>query len=409
MICSARIRRCLQGAKRRMQFLQQIFGDPAARYVSFFLAFLAVLIVVMLLWILIRKAMGERINFSDKPDRRGRAPRLGVTESFPIGPQGRRLVMVRRDNVEHLLMIGGPNDVVIETNVVRGERPIVARMGDRQSDAELLAPPEPPAPIAAPQPKIAVRSAPVAMEPLPAAPPMPKPAPAPVEMPIVRAKLPEPPKPPEPPKLPEPPKAVELPKAVDLPKAPEPLKMPEPPKPAPVDKAPERPVMPEAPARAPVEVATPPLPPAAATPAPRKSGSLTDRLMSGLRGKITGQSAPPAPAQPAVPKPATDERSFNALKQELEALDRMATTPPPAPKTRVEPKAPTAIPAPVVPAPPPAVEKPPAAPAPAEVAPPLTPKTAPAANAPRAPVRNPFDSLEEEMAKLLGRSGDGKT
>ena len=31
----------------------------------------------------------------------------------------RRLILIRRDNVEHLLMIGGPSDVVIEPNIVR--------------------------------------------------------------------------------------------------------------------------------------------------------------------------------------------------------------------------------------------------------------------------------------------------
>ncbi len=31
----------------------------------------------------------------------------------------RRLILVRRDNVEHLLMIGGPTDVVVEPNIVR--------------------------------------------------------------------------------------------------------------------------------------------------------------------------------------------------------------------------------------------------------------------------------------------------
>ena len=31
----------------------------------------------------------------------------------------RRLVLIRRDNVEHLLMIGGPTDVVVEANIVR--------------------------------------------------------------------------------------------------------------------------------------------------------------------------------------------------------------------------------------------------------------------------------------------------
>jgi hypothetical protein len=31
----------------------------------------------------------------------------------------RKLLIIRRDNVEHLLMIGGPTDVVVETNIVR--------------------------------------------------------------------------------------------------------------------------------------------------------------------------------------------------------------------------------------------------------------------------------------------------
>ena len=32
---------------------------------------------------------------------------------------GGELVIIRRDNVEHLLMIGGPTDVVVEQNIVR--------------------------------------------------------------------------------------------------------------------------------------------------------------------------------------------------------------------------------------------------------------------------------------------------
>jgi hypothetical protein len=51
----------------------------------------------------------------------------------------RRLVLIRRDNIEHLLMIGGPTDVVIEPNIVRAapargdvarEQPRVASPGD---------------------------------------------------------------------------------------------------------------------------------------------------------------------------------------------------------------------------------------------------------------------------------------
>ncbi len=49
--------------------------------------------------------------FGPKPDRR-----LDVVEHFSVDGR-RRLVLLRRDNVEHLIMTGGPVDVVIETNI----------------------------------------------------------------------------------------------------------------------------------------------------------------------------------------------------------------------------------------------------------------------------------------------------
>jgi hypothetical protein len=45
-------------------------------------------------------------------------PRLAVIDAAAIDGR-RRLVLVRRDNVEHLLMIGGPSDIVVEPNIVR--------------------------------------------------------------------------------------------------------------------------------------------------------------------------------------------------------------------------------------------------------------------------------------------------
>src|SRR5664279_5714347 len=71
---------------------------------------------------------------ADRPDRlagapfrrqppgggtRGRQPRLAVIDAATVDGR-RRLVLIRRDNVEHLLMIGGPTDVVVEPNIVRG-------------------------------------------------------------------------------------------------------------------------------------------------------------------------------------------------------------------------------------------------------------------------------------------------
>ena len=49
---------------------------------------------------------------------RGRQPRLALLESATVDAR-RRLVLIRRDNVEHLLLVGGPTDVVVEPNIVR--------------------------------------------------------------------------------------------------------------------------------------------------------------------------------------------------------------------------------------------------------------------------------------------------
>ncbi len=43
-------------------------------------------------------------------------PRLGVMEQASVDRQ-RRLVLIRRDDVEHLIMTGGPVDIVIETGI----------------------------------------------------------------------------------------------------------------------------------------------------------------------------------------------------------------------------------------------------------------------------------------------------
>ena len=45
-------------------------------------------------------------------------PRLAVINAASVDGR-RRLVLVRRDNVEHLLLIGGPTDAVIEPNIGR--------------------------------------------------------------------------------------------------------------------------------------------------------------------------------------------------------------------------------------------------------------------------------------------------
>ncbi|MGE3064177.1 MAG: hypothetical protein AB7K67_01205 [Hyphomicrobiaceae bacterium] len=49
--------------------------------------------------------------FSPKPEKR-----LAIMEQAALDGR-RRLVLIRRDDVEHLIMTGGPVDVVIETGI----------------------------------------------------------------------------------------------------------------------------------------------------------------------------------------------------------------------------------------------------------------------------------------------------
>lgn len=47
-------------------------------------------------------------------------PRLSVVEYANVDGK-RKLILIRRDNVEHLIMTGGPVDVVVETSISIGE------------------------------------------------------------------------------------------------------------------------------------------------------------------------------------------------------------------------------------------------------------------------------------------------
>jgi flagellar protein FliO/FliZ len=97
---------------------------------TFFFAFVAVLALIGVAAWLVRRFAGNRLGANTN---RGRMPRLAVIDAAAVDGR-RRLVLVRRDNIEHLLMIGGPTDIVVEPNIVRAmpgrdqlpQRPAVA-------------------------------------------------------------------------------------------------------------------------------------------------------------------------------------------------------------------------------------------------------------------------------------------
>jgi flagellar protein FliO/FliZ len=94
--------------------MDSLLGAEMPLAVRFFLAFLIVLgLIGAIAWALRRFGAGR---FRDTA--RGRQPRLAVIDHASVDGR-RRLILVRRDNVEHLLMIGGPTDVVVEPNIVR--------------------------------------------------------------------------------------------------------------------------------------------------------------------------------------------------------------------------------------------------------------------------------------------------
>src|SRR6202035_87946 len=76
-------------------------------------AAIALLVAALLLLLTFRRAFRRRLRVSET----GNEGRLGIVKTFALD-QSRQLVVVRRDHVEHLVMIGGPNDLVIESDIV---------------------------------------------------------------------------------------------------------------------------------------------------------------------------------------------------------------------------------------------------------------------------------------------------
>ncbi|WP_200914744.1 flagellar biosynthetic protein FliO, partial [Bradyrhizobium viridifuturi] len=104
--------------------------------ITFVLAFVVVLALIGVTAWLVRRFAGNRLGANAN---RGRMPRLAVIDAAAVDGR-RRLVLVRRDNIEHLLMIGGPTDIVVEPNIVRA-MPGRDQMSSRPAVAADAAPP----------------------------------------------------------------------------------------------------------------------------------------------------------------------------------------------------------------------------------------------------------------------------
>jgi flagellar protein FliO/FliZ len=327
---------------------------------KFLLAFIVVLAVLGAAGYLMRRFGGGALTTSGP---RGRQARLGVIEASSVDGR-RRLVLVRRDNVEHLLLIGGPTDIVVEPNIGRTATaavPAASPLRDAKVSPVLESPPRHPLPLEGsgwPPAEPAYMELPLPPSPRPARETFVRPPPAPMERQRLESLIEDagaPPLTPTPPPEFEP--AFQPPPApppyepvFQIPPAPEPKRMP----------------------------AAPPLPPRPAQSEESNLAEMAQRLEAALRRPIK-------PVEP-VPSPPPPGPRFTSEPAPLEM--------PPRPPREFAP-----------PPPPPATAREPVAPAfPREPAPEL--KVVPADMSARpAPA---FTSIEEEMASLLGRS-TGKT
>lgn len=305
--------------------LDQLFGGELSTPLRFIIAFGVVLSLIALTFVGLRRFAGRRLPLANAG--RARQPRLGVLDAFAIDAR-RRLVLIRRDNVEHLIMIGGPNDVLIESEIVRapaqaGVAPQQQRAPRPVENGRAAASPQVAAPQQAPQRERAAEApAPVAAQQQPASEPDIRPAPFRSTMPRATPPLQASP-------LQAPPLQANVPPALQ-PNMPPPLPKAPPARPV---RAVEPAIAPQAPVR---EESTAPSAPVAAA----KPKADVDPLYADIEKKLSealsrpqsaapqARSAPPAPArrEPAMeaplPAPAAKEPKshLDALEEEMASL-----------------------------------------------------------------------------------------
>src|SRR5262245_38297060 len=135
--------------------METLLGEGQSGFTVVLFVIVVLGLLALAFWLL-RQFGGGRVNAT----KRARQPRLAVIDQATVDSR-RRLVLIRRDNVEHLLIIGGPSDVVVEPNTVRAAT-AVPETGPRRPPAmprvpvgeDSMRPLQPePAPPGAPAPR----------------------------------------------------------------------------------------------------------------------------------------------------------------------------------------------------------------------------------------------------------------
>ncbi|MFN0264124.1 hypothetical protein ACKTEK_09640 [Tepidamorphus sp. 3E244] len=124
-----------------MQYIEQLLGVELGLPGRFIIAFVTVMILIALSAALIRGFAGMRGNPGGS--RKGRKTRLAVGEWIAVDDK-RKLVLVRRDNVEHLLLIGGGADIVVESDTGSLKQQNTAPSPRPAPPPDVLEPPEEP-------------------------------------------------------------------------------------------------------------------------------------------------------------------------------------------------------------------------------------------------------------------------
>lgn len=407
-------------------------GSPIVQYVVIFAVIFTALAAIVFT---VRRLTGRSLALPGRAGGRGRQPRLGIVDVYELD-RARQLILLRRDNVEHLLLVGGPNDVVVERNIQRSQRPLPdaalrAEPAPDALDEPLPDPliqggrlPEPPRalpetarrrseplfdpgfemPVVVPSPVPRSAAGPAVTLPLDAAllggdepdqdraapaPPAPRPAAAPPIAPPA-----EPPAgPPAGPPAARAPSAREstMPRRILSRTAP------------PLVDSPPRPASERKPEPAPDE--PPRQAPSLAVPSERRSvnPAILSDMARQLQAALSRPSSAVTPAPAAAPTPSAPEG--------VDPVAAAMAAPPPAPVSPPDdapappPPEPPSIPSrPPVPEPPPAPPPPPAIPPAAPAFPPAPPPAQPDAKS----AGNPFsvEEIEAEFARLLGRPLD---
>ena len=124
-----------------MQFLSSLLGGSGDTIVTSALALGVVIVLIVLgLWVL---KFFMKTGVAMRPQGR----RVQIVEQVQVDAK-RQLLVIRRDNVEHLVMTGGPQDLLIEAGIPAAEKPALPARRQAVPQAADEAP-KAPAPVAA--------------------------------------------------------------------------------------------------------------------------------------------------------------------------------------------------------------------------------------------------------------------